>query len=72
MPNLKFMRQGIGDKVKAKGGTKKMSYSFGGRRGWLGAPDQEENSNEKRSSQSSQTWGQVRQSHRAWAGIKRL
>lgn len=47
MPNLKFMRQGIGDKVKAKGGTKKMSYSFGGRRGWLGAPDQEENSNEK-------------------------
>lgn len=47
MPDLKFMRQGIGDKVKAKGGTKKMSYSFGGRRGWLGAPDQEENSNEK-------------------------
>ena len=59
MPDLKFMRLGIGDSIKAKGGAKKMSDSFGERKCQLSAPHQGENRTEKTSSQSSQTWVEV-------------
>lgn len=59
VPDLKFMRLGIGDSMKAKRGTKKMSDSFGERNRQLSAPDQGENRTKKASSQSSQTWLEV-------------
>lgn len=55
VPDLKFMKLGIGDSMKAKRGTKKMSGSFGERNRQLSAPDQGENRTKKTSSQSSQT-----------------